>query len=72
LGMVCGFIFLDLKRGHKILVHCSQGLNRAGLVCARVMIMKGWPGREAIRVIREKRPGALWNPVFATYIESFE
>jgi len=72
LYMVCRFIELQVSWGGKVLVHCSQGLNRAGLVCARVMIMKGVKGREAIRLIREKRPGSLWNPVFYEFIEKFE
>jgi protein-tyrosine phosphatase len=72
LYMVCRFIEMQVSWGTKVLVHCSQGLNRAGLVCARVMIMKGLCGREAIAKIREKRPGALWNPVFAEFIEKFE
>ena len=63
---------MQVSWGNKVLVHCSQGLNRAGLVCARVMIMKGIVGREAMRLIREKRPGSLWNPVFSEFIEKFE
>ena len=72
LYMVCRFIEMQVSWGNKVLVHCSQGLNRAGLVCARVMIMKGIVGREAMRLIREKRPGSLWNPVFYEFIEKFE
>jgi protein-tyrosine phosphatase len=69
LYMVCRFIELQVSWGNKVLVHCSQGLNRAGLVCARVMIMKGMTGIEALAKIRAKRPGALWNPAFSLFIE---
>ena len=71
LVMVCSFIYRQLELGGKVLVHCSQGLNRSGLVCGRVMVMKGMTGVEAIRQIRFKRPGSLWNRVFSKYLESF-
>jgi hypothetical protein len=66
---VSTFVSMEVSFKHKVLVHCSQGLNRSGLVCARAMTLMGIPGPEAIKQIREKRPGALWNPVFADYVE---
>jgi len=63
------FAYISLKEGQKVLVHCRQGLNRSGLVCGKIMRFFGLDGPEIISRIREKVPGALFNPVFAKYIE---
>jgi len=52
----------------RVLVHCKQGLNRSGLVSGRIMSLTGWRGPEILKVINEKIPGALWNPIFREYI----
>jgi hypothetical protein len=58
--------FINIKE--RVLVHCKQGLNRSGLVCGRIMSLTGWRGTEILKVINEKIPGALWNPIFREYI----
>lgn len=47
--------------GLKVLVHCQQGSNRSRLVVGCVL----GSGQSAIDLIRSKRPGALYNQVFA-------
>lgn len=49
------FIFKTDKT-RKVLVHCTMGVNRSGLVCALVARrVKGLSGLEAVRLVREKR-----------------
>jgi protein-tyrosine phosphatase len=53
---------------NRILIHCSAGLGRSGVVAAILMVMFGWgeQGRqlsvfEQVRRLRERRFGALQN-----------
>ncbi|HKX18412.1 MAG TPA: hypothetical protein VJT33_10425 [bacterium] len=57
--------------GHKVLVHRHMGKSRSGLVDALVaMKILGINGREAVELVRRRRPGALGNAVFVQYLES--
>jgi hypothetical protein len=66
--MVCSFGKSVLDYHRRLLVHCRCGLNRSGLVCGRIMALKGLHGPEILRKITEKVPGALWNPIFREYV----
>jgi protein-tyrosine phosphatase len=60
-----------IQGGHKVLVHCHRGKSRSGLVNALVaMQIRGISGAAAVELVRQKRPGALANPVFAAYLEA--
>lgn len=48
-----------LVKGHNILIHCREGLGRAGTICACCLIHFGFDGKTAIDTIRRKRPGAI-------------
>jgi len=48
-----------LRRGQRIVIHCKEGLCRAGLVAASLLIELGLPADEAISVVRKSRPGSL-------------
>jgi protein-tyrosine phosphatase len=51
------------------LVHCQAGLNRSGLVAARVLMLQGKTGKEAIDILRSTRsPAVLCNYTFEKYI----
>jgi protein-tyrosine phosphatase len=51
------------------LITCAMGKNRSGLVTGLVLVrFYGLSGREAVRLIRHKRPGALTNESFADYL----
>lgn len=57
---------LAYKKKMKVLVHCEQGINRASLLNGVILWMKGMRGQEI--VIRSKRPGALFNQNFVSYL----
>lgn len=48
-----------LRSGFNVLVHCMGGLGRAGTIASRLLVELGWMPAEAIRTVREVRPGAL-------------
>ncbi len=58
------------KEGRQVLVHCAQGHNRSGLVNGRILVLAGFSGKEAVKMIQSKVPGSLSNFVFKDYIES--
>ena len=68
LFMVATFGCSVLHKKDCLLVHCKQGLNRSGLLCGKIMSMMGCKGPEILKVINEKIPDALWNPIFREYI----
>jgi len=57
------------KSGKSLLTHCVAGCNRSGLVNGKILILDGLTGKEAVKLIRAKRPGALSNFVFVEYLE---
>lgn len=62
------FIRDMLASGRKVLVHCGAGVNRSGMVNARVLIASGEPPARAIEIIRTRRPGALGNGNFLDWL----
>jgi len=68
LFMVANYGALLNKNGKRVLVHCKYGLNRSGLVCGRIMNLRGEKGPEILKAITEKIHGALWNPALREYI----
>ena len=65
---VSNFGALLNKNDQRVLVHCKQGLNRSGLVCGKIMSRFSLKGPDILKVINEKIPGALWNPIFREYV----
>jgi protein-tyrosine phosphatase len=59
-----------IKSGHRVLSHCGMGFNRSALVAGVILYELGMPGSEAVSRLRSRRPGALFNDVFAAYLES--
>jgi Dual specificity phosphatase, catalytic domain len=55
--------------GKRVLVHCSAGLNRSGVVAARALMFMGVPVAEAIAKVRSARgPDALSNRDFVAWL----
>jgi hypothetical protein len=59
-----------IGEGHRVLSHCGMGFNRSALMAALILIEIGLPGPQAIARLRERRPGALFNPAFVLFLES--
>lgn len=52
----------------KILTHCSMGRNRSGLINGCILSLDGMYGPEIVKLIQEKRPGALTNTTFREFL----
>jgi len=48
-----------LREGQRILIHCREGIGRAGLVAARLLLELGVPAAESLKIVRRARPGSL-------------
>ncbi|MDX1616455.1 MAG: hypothetical protein R3300_19250 [Candidatus Promineifilaceae bacterium] len=64
-----GLMVADLvDHGMRVQVLCAAGLNRSGLIVGRALIAIGHEPKEAIALIREKRPNALHNEAFVEWL----
>jgi len=61
-----------IMENRKLLVHCTAGHNRSGLVNGVIMNKLGFSGERASAIIRNKMPGSLANPVFREYVENLK
>lgn len=59
-----------VAEGHKVLSHCGMGFNRSALMAGLILMYLGMEGPEVVERLRSKRPGALFNQVFADYLLS--
>lgn len=59
---------LLLEAGHKVLSHCGLGYNRSALMAGLILRYQGLSGQEAVDLIRQRRPGALYNAEYAEYL----
>jgi protein-tyrosine phosphatase len=54
---------------HRVLSHCGMGLNRSALVAGLILHKLGMPGPDVVSRLRARRPGALFNDRFASFLE---
>jgi atypical dual specificity phosphatase len=59
LGAAIDLARSTLARGEKILVHCGAGYGRTGTFLACLLVTDGVDPEEAMRRVREKRPGSI-------------
>src|SRR5712691_89719 len=57
-----------IRSGHRVLSHCGLGFNRSALVAGVILHKLGERGPAIVDRIRTRRPGALFNEVFAEYL----
>jgi protein-tyrosine phosphatase len=62
----CGALLL--AAGHKVLSHCGLGFNRSALMAGLILRYQGMAGPAVVELIRERRPGALYNQEYADYL----
>ncbi len=62
----------DLERGATVVVHCRGGLGRSGLVAACTLTRFGFGAIDAMRKVREARPGAIETEAQEAYVRWFE
>jgi Dual specificity phosphatase, catalytic domain len=71
---VAGFVAALVESGNRVLIHCTQGLNRSGLVAALALMRMGRAPVDAIETVREARGedeegfGALGNDAFVGWL----
>ena len=70
LDAVAGLGARQIETGHRVLSHCGAGFNRSALVAGAILHKLGHNGEEIVARIRAKRPGALFNDMFADYLLS--
>ena len=61
-----------VQNGHRVLSHCGMGFNRSALVAGLILHKLGMDGDAIIERLRSRRPGALFNDVFADHIRSLK
>lgn len=59
-----------IRSGHRVLSHCGMGFNRSALVAGRILHELGMDGPQIVERLRTRRPGALFNTVFAEHIQT--
>lgn len=60
------------NHGRKVLVHCKAGRGRSGTMAALYLKSRRMDGAEAVRVVRELRPGAIETPEQEALVLDFE
>ena len=52
-----------LENGGGVLIHCRDGLGRAGMGVALLLVERRHSASEAMKIVRAARPGAIETPV---------
>jgi Dual specificity phosphatase, catalytic domain len=55
-----------------VFIHCAAGVNRSGVVASQTMIELGYGAHESIGILRERRPGMLFNEYFVDWLTGDE
>ncbi len=64
-------VVAELAAGRTVLVRCTGGLNRSGLVVGMTLVKQGRTPEEAIELVRAARgPWALCNGAFVSHLRS--
>jgi len=57
-----------IRSDHRVLSHCGMGFNRSALIAALILNQLGMEGPAIVERLRARRPGALFNEVFASHV----
>jgi atypical dual specificity phosphatase len=72
LDQILEFVECMNATSKRVLVHCGEGQGRTGTILAAYLISHGLGADEAIRVVREKRPGSIQTLQQETVLREFE
>ena len=72
LNEIIRFIDEKIAQSKPVMVHCGEGKGRTGSILAAYLVSHGLGADEAIRLVREKRPGSIESTEQEEAIRSFE
>jgi protein-tyrosine phosphatase len=66
---LAGKILERMAAGGTVVVHCRGGLGRSGTIAACCLVAAGRTARDAVRLVRAARPGAVETPGQVRFVE---
>jgi protein-tyrosine phosphatase len=63
-------VFAVLREGGRVAVHCAAGLGRTGTIAAKLLVILGASPDDAIRAVRDARPGTIETAAQEAYVRS--
>ncbi len=61
-----------IASGHVVYVHCMMGLGRSGTVVASFLVKEGMKAKDAIKKVRDLRPGSIQTEAQEQLVYLFE
>ncbi|MGH9813378.1 MAG: hypothetical protein ACRD4T_09620, partial [Candidatus Acidiferrales bacterium] len=55
----------------KVLIHCASGVHRAPMVALAILRVLGYGRRDAVDLLRARRPAADFPDVYLDSVEAF-
>jgi len=59
------------QRGSKVFIHCASGVHRAPMVALAILRVLGYGRRDAVDLLRARRPVADFPDVYLDSVEAF-
>lgn len=60
-----------IKMGHNILIHCSGGVGRSGVIISCCLCKLGYKPEKAVTTVRNRRDGAIKNAHQVRFVKEF-